>query len=324
MFTKIVIFCKIINIMGKKAKLIISIFSVVLLIGAFALVYLFCFKTDNQNGSIKDIVVTKNTIVLSVGDVVDLKNFYNTQPTNVNAKVFCCVGNSKYATINENKILTAKNVGNTTIMLKVDCGNGIIEKSIDLQICEKATLPTNASFENETISMTEGEEVFNKCTIVGGKNYEKSIEYSVSGVCEYNLLTGKIIANCCGETIITVTFEAGGEKLSKSFSVVVSKAVELSSTKEIVILCEDRVLSKVDGSFEIDLQVLAVSKLTIKCKESDELVDCDFSYSLQENSCGLVLQADNSNLMLMAKSSGYGIVKITVFDKSELIKVKVG
>lgn len=320
-FTKFVNFCKIIVVMKKSAKLISAIIIIALIIVSCCFIYFSFFKKQNSTDTVEDLVITNNSIVLKVGDKVNLKELYNVKPLNISANVFCCVANTKYATINENQILTAKCVGNTTILLKVDSGDDFIEKDISLRICESAMIPSSINFETESVELNlEDKNIVNRVEILGGINYAVEIKYSEKGICSYNYETGLITPLKQGETVVTIIAKTFTEEISKSFKVCVISNLDCC----IKITTNGVDLDKIDDGYEITLSKFSPVKLFVEyLEEGNDVIDFTFDYVLENNTCNLYVQKDNGFIMLIGKESGNCNLKIQVKSLEILIKVKV-
>lgn len=311
--------------MKKNTKLVVSVISsLIVVILAFIPLYFVCFK--DKEIKVEDLVLTKNSLQITVGDKVELDNYYNLKPINSHANVICLIENPLYATINENNVLTAKDEGNTKIYFRVKTANDFIEKDIDLSIKEKLYLPNSLSFEFDKITLDKNETKTNVMT-VSKTNCEAVVSYSSKNVCEYNYKTGLITPINEGTTIVTIKFCDNESEISKSFEVCVVKNI----TKEIVI----ENLTMVNGEYECLVTVKRTKTLNLEYFENGvEVADCEFDYELLDENYQVINGASvittplisANKIQFKAKSEGDVIIRIFVDNlaRTEIIlRIKV-
>lgn len=325
-------------------KLLSVIFVSLILLGSlFAIIFVTCFKEDNKN-LVTDLIVSNQNLTIKVGDKIDLKDFYTIKPLDISANVLCLVENSRFAVIDENNVLTAKNAGNTKIYLKVNSGTDIIERDINLAIedltednqtenqtdnqtdegniqSDAQVNPTSLSFENENMNITLSDEnCKNELIVTGDYNTTPVVEYSDETICEYNVNSGAITPKATGQTTVTVKFFNGKEEISKSFS------VKVADDESISIELTSPIIQKVDDYYTISISSGSTKGkvVTISCKEDDvKKTGCVFSYEIITNSCGLVCQLDKESIVLKASNSGESDLKISLDGTDIFVILKV-
>lgn len=293
-------------------KILIIVFSLMIVGGVFAIIFFVGFK--NESVEITDLEVKKSSIILSVGDSVDLKDYYTTKPLNLSTNVLCLSGNSVLASINDKNILTTKDVGETTIYLKVGSGSNALEENIVLRIEEVKTLPQTLSFNKSALSVMLGDtSCENKLSIFGNFNTTGKVEYSVDGICEYNLETGKITPKSVGTTIVTVRFSNNKTEISQSFSVEVKNEVE----KEIILLATG--LSKENDEFNLSINCGQFRKINISYFEAGVEASFEFKLTTISNTCGVSLEAERTSFSISAPNAGNAVIKIEIVGKNKFV-----
>lgn len=301
-----------------KKSLIVSLsilVSILLVVGLFIMMYFLIFKDESN---IKSFELTTNNIILEVGDSKNLNDCYNVAPLNASLYVMCYINDATFAEISNKNVITAKTVGNTIIVVKCKVNNKMVEKEISLSVIEKKVIPSNFSFEFESITVGLNSIIFNKIVCNETFNVVPTIDYSNSNICEYNYITGKITPLNLGSTTVTVKFELGGTTISKSFDVNIEnnyRTIETNLTKEgdYYILTFDK---SSFGMFTIKVYEMGVETSNVK-------VVLEFI----TNEAGVYnLQAESNSPVLKATSNGESILK-TYCENDEsvfiLIKVRV-
>jgi len=76
--------------MKKSLRIVLPILIVLLVVGAFIIIYFTIFKTDSE---IKSLEILEREIVLEVGDTKDLKDCFIVTPNEANIYVMCYINN---------------------------------------------------------------------------------------------------------------------------------------------------------------------------------------------------------------------------------------
>jgi len=300
--------------MKNSIKICLSCLIVGLVALVFVIMYFTIFKTNDE---IKELEVTTNSIVLEIGDTKDLKDCYNVTPASASILVMCYIGDASFAEINSDNIILAKSVGETTILLKCKVDNKVLEKEISLIVVEKSLIPSSFSFEHETVCMgLATTNCYNKIVCSDSYNVEPNIEYSNSGVCEYNYTTGLITPLSLGSTNVTVKFVKDNVVVSSSFTVVVEeiyRTIETNLTKEgdyyILLLNENKFAS-------VTLKVYEAGVVNSNIQLKFEFV----SNTINAN----VVQFEYSVAMIKAYDFGEAILKVyCVDDESIFINILI-
>lgn len=299
----------------KKRRILISCLIILaLLIGGS----LFLIKVFNNNEiKVKDLVVKTHNINLEVGQQIDLENYYTILPSTSKAVVMCLVTDSSYAKISSGNILTAKHIGKTQVLLKVDAGsNNYIERNINVEVNEKSCIPTDISFEKQVVNLSmQSKNITNKLNIIGSYNVMPIINYSNSNVCSYNYKTGVITPLNYGQTTITVSFSNNDKIISKSFIVNI-----LNEYRKMEINLEK------DGNYYIlKTKSNKMEFLNVLLYEQNQIVKKNINADIISNNNGLeIIQNENCDIMITTSNIGESIIKFSCKeDESVYIYVKI-
>lgn len=297
--------------MSKTTKILLPIIISVILIAGFAIMLTSILK-DN----IKNATVTCNIseLKLEVGDVVNLNNYFTITPSEAEVTITCLVTNANFATISGNNILTAKNVGETTIVFKTSLSSDICKENISLTIKEKSIIPSNFSFEEENVTLSlDMLNYENKIICEENYNVIPTVSYSVSNICNYNIETGIITPLNEGNTVVTVTFMLNNNIISKSFNVnVVNKYLEIS----------------IDLSFEENSYILNMNINSVKsfnyCALINNVADNSykFLYTFISNDANIeIIQFESGLCTIYANKTGVSFMKVYLKDFSNIYKI---
>lgn len=299
----------------KKRRILISCLIILaLLLGGG--IFLIKFYNKNEN-KVDDLVIYTQNLNLVVGEQINLENYYTILPKTSKAVVMCIVTNSSYANISGNNVLTAKNLGTTQVLLKVDAGsNNFIERNINIVINEKPCIPTSLNFEKEVVNLNlQSENISNNLTILGSYNVTPTVTYSNSNICSYNYSTGIITPLNYGQTTVKVSFSSNNETISKSFVVNV-----LDEYRKMEID-----LDKVDDYYIFKTTSNKVDFLKVLLYEQNQLVKKNINADILSNDNELeIIQNENCNIMIMTSNIGESIIKFSCKeDESVYIYVKI-
>jgi len=302
--------------MKKYLKIILPILILIIVVVAFFTMYYTIFGNKRQ---IQSLEITTNNISLEVGDTKDLKDCYLVEPEEANFYVMCYISDESCAEINANNILTAKSVGNTTILLKCKVKNKPFEEEIDLTVTEKQVIPSSFGFEYTSITTgLNSTNCYNNIVCSESYNVVPSIEYSINNVCEYNYNTGLITPISLGTTTVTVKFEKDGEIVSNSFTVNVE-----NNYRSIV-----PSLSKEGDYFILNLSKNSLQSFTLKTFESgveDPSIKINFEFNSNEINAS-ILQYELNCVIIKATEVGETILKVSCKDDESIfvnIKLRV-
>lgn len=302
------------KLMKKSLKIICPILIILLLIGIFVLLYFTIFKNESE---IKSLDINTRSIVLEIGDSKDLKDCYTVTPSDASIYVMCFINDASFAEISEDNIILAKSKGETTILIKCNVNDKLVEEEITLTVLDKSIIPSNFTFEHESINISPSTiNCFNEIICSENYNVTPTIEYSNSNVCEYNYTTGLITPLNLGTTTITVKFVKNGETVSNSFTVTVEenyRIIETNLTKEdeyyILLLNKDTI-----GYFTLRTLENNIENANIKLKLEFEINEAQTS----------IIQHESNTVLLSATSIGESILKIYCEDdESIFIKIKI-
>ena len=308
-------FCKIYFMDTKIRRILISCLIILaLLVGGS----LFLIKVFNKNETkVKDLVIKTQNINLEVGEQINLENYYTILPSTSKAIVMCIVADNSYAKISTGNILTAKHIGKTQVLLKVDAGsNNFIERNINVEVNEKSCIPTALSFEKEVVNLNlQSKNITNKLIVTGKYNVTPIITYSSNNICNYNYKTGIITPLNYGQTTITVSFSNNDEIISKSFIVNVIdeyRKMEMNLEK--------------DGNYYIlKTNSNKIEFLKVLLYEQNQIVKKNINADIISNNNGLeIIQNENCDIIIITSDIGESIIKFSCKeDESVYIYVKI-
>lgn len=295
--------------MNKATKICLSILICTLVIAIFVAFYFIVFKTNDK----LDLDLKTNHIILEVGETKDLKECY-TVNNKSNVSILCFVSDLTYAEINEDNILTAKSKGETRILFK--CGNSVDfeEKYINLTIVDKPIIPTDFNFDKSEVTLSlETEFIVNEINCLENYNVTPIISYSVNNICEYDVVTGKVLPISLGSTTVTVTFATDEHTISKSFVVNVK-----NNYRNFVIN-----LTKENDYYILSLENNKISNFKVEVFENNILLtNVKVKFEFLENNTGAsILQYESNIVMIRANSVGQSLLKIYCEDDPSVYKL---
>lgn len=300
--------------MKTSTKIIITCIASILLVCGFIVVGINFIGNKN---SVKDLIINSNNITLEVGQEINLKNYFSLSPTTSKATVMCLIENSTYAKISDDYMLTAKNIGETKIILKVNTGsNNYIEKNINVIITEKSIIPSSISFEKTSVSLGKNTTTCtNKLIASGEYNVAPKISYTNSNVCTYNYKTGLITPINYGSTKITVTFSLNEKIVFNSFDVTICDEYRTISVD----------LPTLYNFYILNVQPNELKSINIITKEND--IETEFAIKqefISNNNNSQIVSSEFSNILVKATMSGESILKVFCKDDENIfILIKI-
>lgn len=258
-----------------------------------------------NNEKINEFEVFHTAIFLEVGEKIDLDELYVLKTSSSNYTVSFTLSNYECAKISLTNVLTALNVGQTTLTITASTRQEKREKSIEIYVSEKTTIPTDFSFEKSEILLEIGSTLTNKIVCDEEFNAKTNVSYSNENICEYDIVTGKIEAKNIGETQVFVKLSSKNNEISRSFSVVVSKnSIENDENDEKIILNLEKEDNFYVKTVEVDKNfIIIISKpLNEEFLITEESTDAILT----------LIQCENGKIILYAQKVGTTTLKITL------------
>ncbi len=188
--------------------LLIFVVSILVLI----LIVLLLWPSGNSDNSIstngtevENIVIPKTNVALLVGDTYNI-NVIVSPSTAINKAVTYVSNNPSVASVDDNGLVKANGIGDTTIIVRSNNGK---EAICTISVSKKSTPITSIKLSKDDIVLVEGESTTLTVKTNPSNATEHNFTWTSSNPTVATVSNGKITANKVGTTLITVKTSSG-------------------------------------------------------------------------------------------------------------------